>query len=291
MVKAIFLASRPKTLAAAVFPVAVGTTLAKAMGFELKLDYVAIALVSALLIQIATNFFNDAIDFEKGADNSDRLGPSRAVQSGWMTSELMKRLGFSCLAATFLLALPVIYNFGWPVLLLCLVCLYFAYGYTGGPFPLAYKGLGEVFVVMFFGVVAVGGSFFLHSEALRLEGVVAGLQIGFLSTVLLAINNLRDINQDADAGKKTLVVRLGKKFGRWEILCLSCSPYLMGLFWVKHSLGAFLLPLLVIPISFLLCLKIFKHEPSKVYNKYLGLGALQLMMFALMLSMGFLWMQ
>lgn len=291
MIKTLFLASRPKTLVAAVFPVLVGTSLASAMNFQIHWFFAILALSAAMLIQIATNFFNDAIDFEKGADNEARLGPSRATQSGWMSSELMKRFAFSCLAAVFLLALPIIYIFGWPVLALCMLCLFLTYSYTGGPFPLSYLGLGEIFVILFFGIVAVGGSFFLHSSAVRIESVVAGLQIGFLSTVLLAINNLRDVEQDIKAGKKTLVVRFGKTFGRWEILCLSWAPYLFGLFWVKHNPGAYLFPLVVMPVSFILCLKIFKNEPSSVYNKYLGLGALQLMMFAFMMSMGFLWME
>ena len=194
--KAWILAARPKTLHAAVVPVWVGS-----MPVLIDRDPLSGAwflfwatLGSCLCIQIATNLFNDAIDWRKGADTDRRIGPKRVTASGMLSPGvvLLGALLF-CLVAV-LFSIPLIMERGWPIVVLGTVSLYFAYGYTGGPFPLAYRGMGELFVLIFFGLVAVLGSHFVQTgEWGGREILTLGLQCGLYSCVLIAINNLRDI--------------------------------------------------------------------------------------------------
>ena len=182
-------------------------------------------LASCLCIQIATNLFNDAVDHRKGADTANRLGPRRVTASGMLSPRVVMTgaLAF-CLAAT-LIAIPLIREHGWVIVLIGAVSLFFAYGYTGGPFPLAYRGMGELFVILFFGFVAVSGSYYVQGgEWGGLEIWTLGLQCGLYSSVLIAINNLRDIVEDKASGKRTLAVRFGKTFARaetflWAVRC------------------------------------------------------------------------
>lgn len=284
------LAARPKTLVAGILPVVVGTALSVSLGVRFSASYMLLALTCGVLIQVATNYFNDAIDFTKGADTTQRLGPRRAAREGWLSADALQRGAFACLIAVFLLALPLFAAFGLKLFLLALLCLVLAYAYTGGPIPLAYRGLGELFVITFFGFVAVGGSFFLQAKSLSPFVFVAGLQVGLLSTVLLAINNLRDVEEDRANSKWTLAALFGKKFGRWEIMWLSCLPYALGFFWVRNgNSSACYLPLMVLPVTTLLCKKIFQTEASQAYNAYLGVGAIQLVLFSILLSVGFIW--
>ena len=188
----LLLASRPKTLPAAIVPVVAATALVHAEGFEAHMGLSLCAMFGAIFIQIATNFLNDAIDFSKGADTETRLGPQRVTQSGLMTGKQVMVAGALCLFVAAGFGVPLVLTAGWPILLIGLVSLYFAYGYTGGPFPLAYRGLGDLFVILFFGLVAVGGVYFIQTEVLRWSALVLGIQVGCLSTVLIAINNIRD---------------------------------------------------------------------------------------------------
>jgi 1,4-dihydroxy-2-naphthoate octaprenyltransferase len=223
-----WLAARPRTLPAAVVPVAVGTALAYHAGVAAFLPAL-LCLLFALLVQVGTNFANDYFDFVKGADTARRIGPRRAVASGWVTPEAMRRAMFGVLALAFLAGLPLAF-FGGPwLLLLGLVCLLFAYAYTGGPFPLAYHGLGDIFVFVFFGLVATGGTFFVQAggfagadgESLLFAVVLAGAIPGALATNILVVNNMRDAPTDAEAGKRTLVVRYGASFARVQYVAMS----------------------------------------------------------------------
>ena len=187
----------------------------------------ACTLTSATAIQIATNFFNDAIDFAKGTDTDDRLGPQRVTQSGVFSPRVVIMAGFGMAAIAVLLSLPMVAARGWPVIAIGLPSLYFAYGYTGGPFPLAYRGLGDFFVILFFGFVAVIGTVYVQTGRWLAEAVLLGLQVGMFSTVLIAVNNLRDIDGDRASGKRTLAVRFGAEFARWEISLLIFLPHVI----------------------------------------------------------------
>jgi 1,4-dihydroxy-2-naphthoate octaprenyltransferase len=281
------IASRPKTLGAALAPVAVGTVLAWKLSGQFSSFLLFCTLGSTACLQIATNFFNDALDFIKGADTSQRVGPRRITASGAATARSTLIAASLILLAAALLGLPLIVARGWPILLIGLPSLYFCYGYTGGPFPLAYRGLGELFVILFFGFIAVLGSAFVQSGQWYQDALVAGFQIGALSTVLIAINNLRDIAEDRTTGKRTLAVRFGETFARWEILLLITSAHLIGIhWWLQGDQDAFTYPLMVLPVGLWLSFGLFTSPPGPLYNRYLAVSGLQLLLFALLLSLG-----
>ncbi len=240
-------AARPKTLPAAVIPVLVGTTLAVA---HRSADYgkAAICLAFALLVQIGTNFANDYFDFVQGADTAERVGPRRAVAAGLIRPATM--LGATCLVlgAAFLAGLLLVRSGGWwllPVGIASIVC---AIAYTGGPFPLGYNGLGDVFVFIFFGLVAVCTTFYVQVGWVPSDVVSCAAAVGLLAANILVANNYRDMETDARAGKKTLVVRFGRRFAVWQyglsvLVALLCPPALLltGYRWPV------LLPLVLAP--------------------------------------------
>jgi 1,4-dihydroxy-2-naphthoate octaprenyltransferase len=285
--RALFLTARPKTLAAAVVPVLVGTALVAAEGFPILIWVSLLAVLSAIMIQVGTNFINDAIDFAKGADGETRLGDARATQSGWFRGRTVMGMGLGCFLLAMLLGAPLVWQGGWPILVVGLVSLVMGYAYTGGPLPLAYVGLGDLFVILFFGLVAVGGVFFLHAHILPLSALVAGLQVGFLATVLIAINNLRDLDQDKLVGKRTLAVRLGPRRGRIEVLLLVFGAFALNFYWLARGLSfAFALPLFASPLAVRVVLRLLRTQASREYNQLLARAALLHMLFGVLLSIG-----
>ncbi len=229
--RAWFLATRPRTLVAGAVPVAVGTALAFHDG-QLHVAGALGCLVGALLIQIGTNLTNDYFDFKRGADNQDRLGPPRATQQGWLSPRAVITGAFVCFALAFVTGLYLVYLSSWPLLVVGLVSLLAGYAYTGGPFPLAYNGLGDLFVLLFFGFVAVCGTYFVQTGTVSHAALVASVPVGLLGVALLAVNNTRDEKTDAVAGKRTLVVRFGARFGRGEyVACLVISALTPPLMW------------------------------------------------------------
>jgi 1,4-dihydroxy-2-naphthoate octaprenyltransferase len=219
------LAARPKTLAAAVTPVLVGTALARAGSSPIHWPSFIFALLGAVFIQIGTNYVNDALDFKKGADTSARLGPLRVTQAGLLSAEAVLRGAFGCFVVAALCGIPLIVRGGWPIAAIGIASIVAAYAYTGGPYPLAYHGLGEVFVMIFFGFVAVCGSFYLQRLTLDRSAWIGGLAVGSLSVVILAINNLRDLENDRASNKRTLAARFGPRFAYGEIVVFAVLPF------------------------------------------------------------------
>ena len=282
------LAARPRTLGAAIVPVLVGCALAFAAGAFDPLASV-LALICAILIQIATNYFNDAIDHAKGADSAERLGPVRATSAGLLSARAMMTGGTVTLILATILAVPLVLHGGWPILALGIVSLVLAYAYTGGPFPLAYLGLGEIFVVLFFGVFAVAGTFFLNTLEFSWGAVLAGLQIGLLSSVLLAVNNLRDLETDRAANKRTLAARFGLTFARRENASLVIAPFVVGILWLPLGyLWAFLLPLMTMPLAWWLARACLEAQPARETNQLLAQAAALHASFGLLLALAFL---
>lgn len=287
-ISAWILAARPKTLPAAIVPVWVGSSPAllnpdPAVGSWLLFWC---TLVSCVCIQIATNLFNDAIDHEKGADTEKRLGPTRVTSSGLLSPRLVMggALAFCLLAV--LVSIPMVQARGWPVIVVGLVSLYFAYGYTGGPFPLAYRGMGELFVILFFGLVAVAGSWYVQTGEIGGAAIwVTALQCGFYSCVLIAINNLRDRIEDGGTGKRTLAVRFGERFAKFEIAFFCLAPVILGMLTMPDGLSilAQWVPMLV--IGLVISGLVFRTPPGPVYNRFLALGAVQLILFAVLQSL------
>lgn len=279
-IKPYILAARPKTLPAAVVPVWLGCMLSWKMLGIFDLWLAVCTLMGAVWIQIATNFFNDAIDNDKGADTEQRLGPVRATASGLLSRKTVYGFAVLCLLIAIAFGVSLYQVRGWPVIAIGLPSLYLCYGYTGGPVPLAYRGLGEIFVVFFFGVVAVAGTFFMQTGLWSLESVMLGLQVGFLSAVLISINNIRDIEEDASNNKRTLAVKLGQRGGKVVILVETAAAFLLGSYWLYsgYPLLAWL-PSCFMLLGALICIKVLKTPPSKAYNKYLAMGGLQLLLF------------
>jgi 1,4-dihydroxy-2-naphthoate octaprenyltransferase len=282
------LAARPRTLGAAVVPVLAGAALAFAAG---SLDpWVTVLIIAcAVLIQIATNYFNDAIDHAKGADTAERLGPVRATSAGLLSARAMMTGGSACLVLAAVLAVPLVLRGGWPILALGLLSLILAYAYTGGPFPLAYLGLGEIFVVLFFGIFAVAGTFFLNTLEISWGSVLAGLQIGLHSSVLLSVNNLRDLETDRAANKQTLAARFGLTFARRENALLVMAPFVFGILWLPLGyLWAFLLPLVTLPLAWWLARACLEAAPARETNQLLAQAAALHASFGLLLALAFL---
>ena len=282
------LAARPKTLAAAVAPVLVGSVIGYRMSGQFCVWLMLDTLAACMCLQIATNFFNDALDALKGSDTHERLGPVRITASGMMTPGAVLKMAVAVLALATLLSVPLIWYRGWPIVAIGIPSLYFCFGYTGGPMPLAYRGLGELFVVLFFGLIAVTGSAYVQGGGWYFEALMGGLQVGALSTGLIAINNLRDIEEDTKTGKKTLAVRFGKSFGRWEIAFLYAFATLACLYWYtvrpQALWGVLIFTAVVGLLSFSLVRKVFRTEPAAVYNKYLAQAGALLLGFSIAFS-------
>ena len=267
MIRVWVLAARPKTLSAAIVPVLMGTALAPAIHWGMF----ACALGGAVLIQIATNLFNDAIDFKKGTDTSERLGPVRVTQAGLIGAPAVMRAAIVCLAGAVLCGIPIVVRGGWPMVAVGLTSMVLAYAYTGGPYPLAYHGLGELFVMLFFGLIAVGGTYYLHTLTLSREAILAGIAAGALATVLIVINNLRDIEGDRKSAKRTLAARFGERFARVETAVFALIPFLVsGLIGVR-----FLTTLLALPLAVALVARVIRGRGTELNRCLAMAGALQ----------------
>ncbi len=282
------LAARPKTLPASLAPVWVGSWLGASYTGGIRWDWAGWTLAGCLCLQIATNLFNDAIDFRKGADTARRLGPARVTAQGRLSPGRVIGGALAVLGLAVVCGAVLFRVRGWPVVAIGLPSLYLCYGYTGGPLPLAYRGLGELFVFLFFGLIAVAGSAFIQSGTWPAEAWIAGAQIGLLSTVLIAVNNLRDIEEDSASGKRTLAARFGLRFGRAEILTLTAMAYLAGVFWMAADRPRSLwLPLAALPLGAVLVGGVWVRAPGRVYNRFLAVSALQLLVFAVLLAATF----
>ena len=262
--KAWILAARPKTLSASIVPVFVGTALAHRVNWIILLY----TLIGAVFIQIGTNLVNDALDFERGADTAGRLGPLRVTQAGLLSAKTVLIGAIVCFVIAALCGIPLIMRAGWPLIVIGVASIVAAYAYTGGPYPLAYHGLGELFVLFFFGFVAVGGSYYVQRLTMDARAIVAGFAVGCLAVALLAINNLRDVISDRTSNKRTLAVRFGEKFGRFEIVFCVLAPFIAiaAVNWY---------PLIALPLAALVFRCVWRAKGAAL-NRCLALaGALQ----------------
>jgi 1,4-dihydroxy-2-naphthoate octaprenyltransferase len=240
---------------------------------------------------VCTNLVNDVSDFKKGTDDPNRLGPARAAAQGWLSPrELWVGVVLTVLLAM-LFGAPLILAGGMPVVIIGIASIIAAIAYTAGPFPLAYLGLGEIFVLIFFGWVAVCGLAFNLTLEWPVPGaILAGTQIGLLSVTMIAINNLRDIHGDRRAQKNTLAARFGEKFIRTLIGVCFFAPYLLGFLWWNLSPAATLLPLVALPLGIIFYVGLMKTAPSRAMNAFLGKASLHLLIFGILLSIALIWM-
>lgn len=283
------LAFRPKTLTASFVPIFVATMLALKTAGQVDWIISICALLAAVLIQMGTNLVNDAIDYQKGADTSERLGPMRVTQSGLLTGTEVLAAGIFCFVAAFFAGIPLIISGGTFFAFLLVISGALGYLYTGGPYPLAYKGLGDLFVLLFFGLVATCAVYYLQVGAISTGSMIAGAQIGLLATVMIAINNLRDVEGDARVNKRTVPVRFGADFAKKEIICLILAPFLLNLFWIiSGRVYAGFMPFFLVPLAMKIVQGVLFNPPGKIYNKFLGMAALLQILFGLFLGIGFL---
>lgn len=282
------LAVRPYSLGASAIPVAVGSALAWSDG-GFKPAVCMLCLLFAMLTQCTANLVNDLCDFLRGADRPDRLGPDRAFAKGYITLPAMKA-GIACFTLAAAAAGGGLLFFGgWKLLFVGLACLFFAYVYTAGPWPLAYHGLGDVAVIVFFGVIPTGFTYLIQTGAWTPQVTAAALACGLVIDTMLWINNFRDRKEDARCGKRTVVVLFGERFGRWGYPALGAAALALCL-----SLGfdgrpwAALLPLLYAVPFFRTWRKMIRIDHGDALNVCLGETARNMQLFGILLTLGIL---
>ena len=271
------LAARPATLTAAVVPVAVGTAVAAAAGGFRALPALA-ALLGAICIQIGTNFANDVFDFERGADTEARLGPTRAVQAGLLTAAQVRRGMYVVFGLAVLAGVYLTWVAGGVVVAIGVLSILSGVLYTAGPHPLAYLGLGDVFVMVFFGFVAVMGTAFVQTLGWPALGAWAAIPVGALSTAVLVVNNVRDREQDVLAHKRTLPVRFGRRFAEVEYVALMLAAYAAPVaLWSTGQAGVLvLLPLVTLPVAARLTRELLTREGAPLNATLAGTAKLLL---------------
>ncbi len=280
-------AARPKTLAAAFVPVLIGATIAYQ---DELINWMAttVALLCAFLIQIGTNFANDYFDFVKGADTDERIGFERATAKGLISPKTMLNATIICMALAFIFGLYLVWIGGTVVLIIGLFSLLFGVLYTGGPFPLGYNGLGDLFVFIFFGIVAVMTTYYVNALAWSMDTFWASLAVGALCTNILVVNNLRDIEQDKIAGKKTLGVLFGETMLKVEytfmlMLAFAIPPHFY--FQLDYEIWIFL-PFLILPVALLHTKTIWTETEKRNLNQQLEKTAKFMTIFGLLFSIG-----
>ncbi len=233
-----YLAIRPKTLPAAAGPVLIGIGLAFSQEV-FKLGPAIAAMLAALLLQIGSNLANDVYDFKKGTDTPERLGPMRVTQAGLLSPQQVMMGMYIVFAFSALVGIYLVYVGGWPILMVGILAILCAIAYTAGPYPLGYKGIADIFVFLFFGPVAVCGTYYLQSGELTTTAWWASIPPGLLVTAILVVNNLRDIETDRKAGKKTLAVRFGVKFTQAQYLILITGAFLVPLVMYAQGISSY----------------------------------------------------
>ncbi len=277
--RAWWLAIRPPTLGAAITPVLVGSALAARDGV-FRLGPALAALAGGVLIQIGTNLANDADDFQRGADTAARVGPVRATQSGLLTLEQVRTGAWAVFGAAALVGVYLIVQAGWVIAALGAAAIAAGLTYTGGPWPLGYHGLGDVCVFAFFGLAAVIGTYYVQAGTVTGATLLLSVAVGALATAILVVNNVRDIETDRAAGKRTLPVRLGAKFGRREYRALMALAYAVPIAtWQWDGVHPWLLlPLVSLPRAVQLARRVAMAETGAQFNAALrGTAQLELL--------------
>ena len=281
-------AARPKTLPAAIAPVLIGTAMAFADNAGHWLSAIA-AMLGAIFIQIGTNLANDYFDYKKGTDTHERLGPTRVTQAGLVSPKATRNATIVAFGLAFIIGVYLVYRGGPPIVAIGLLSILFGVAYTGGPFPLAYIGVADLFVLIFFGPVAVGGTYYVQTLRITSDVVIAGLAPGFLSIAILSVNNLRDIESDRKGNKRTLAVRFGQTFTRYEYIATIALAAAVPVYLVtaggNHT--ASLAALLAIPISAGTIRTVLTRE-GRILNESLAGTGRMLFFFSVLFSAGWL---
>ena len=280
------LAARPKTLPAALAPVLVGTAVAYGVG-GFRAGPALAAALGALLLQVGSNLANDVYDFERGADREGRTGPLRVTQAGLLTPGQVRAGMAVVFGAAILVGLYLTAVAGWPVIVIGLAAIAAAIAYTGGPYPLGYNGLGELFVLLFFGFAAVCGTAFVQAGYVPAQAWPAGFAAGCLTTAILVVNNVRDIEQDRISGKRTLPVRFGREWGVAEFIALVAVSFLVpsALVAAGRAPRTLLLVLVAVPLAVPL-VRSLREERGPALNRTLAGTARLLLVWSVLYSAG-----
>jgi 1,4-dihydroxy-2-naphthoate polyprenyltransferase len=279
-------AIRPRTLSIAVTPVLLGTALAWAEGSTHHWSALLAALSCALLIQIGTNLHNDVADFERGNDRADRVGPLRVTAAGWVSPATMHQatlwaFGLALLIGSYLVSLG-----GWPILLAGVSSLLAGWAYSGGPRPISHTALGELFVLVFFGLVAVAGSHWLQAGTPSLDAWLCGAAVGLPAAAVLLVNNYRDLEDDLRSGRRTLAARLGRSRARAAYAVMMLLPFALALLLAGRGRTGALLALLALPGGIKLIDRLRQQPPRAALNDLLGATAKTGLMVGALLAVG-----
>jgi 1,4-dihydroxy-2-naphthoate octaprenyltransferase len=278
------LAARPKTLTAAAVPVIVGTSFARADGF-FALAPTLLCFGFAFLMQICANFINDLIDFKKGADSQDRIGPKRACAQGWISPQKMLCGIIVAAMAAAICGCCLLFFGGLGLVFVGFACLLFAYLYTGGPFPLSSHGLGDVAVIVFFGIVPVCFTYYIMAHCVTIEVAIASLACGLVVDTLLVLNNYRDRLEDAQNDKRTTVVIFGARAGRAMYLCFGVAACLLCAYFWTNIWGA-VLPQIYLPLHAATWSKMISANTTRNFDSALAETSRNMLIFALLLGIG-----
>jgi 1,4-dihydroxy-2-naphthoate polyprenyltransferase len=281
------MAARPRTLSLSLTPVAVGAALAWAVDSQIHWLALLVALLGSMCIQLGTNLYNDAVDSERGGDGPDRVGPPRVTASGLLSGRNVKRGAAACFAVAAVMGLYLVAVGGWPILVLGVLSIVSGWAYTGGPLPIAYTPLGELFVIAFFGVGAVGGTYWLCTAALGVAALAAGLALGLLTGAVLLVNNFRDVKADARAGRRTLAIMAGPQGTAWIYAGLMLLPFAL-LPPISRALphGHVWPALLALPLTLALIYRFTREPPGHGFNRILVWTVQVQCLFGLLLSIG-----
>ena len=280
------LAIRPKTLPVSLTPVLVGGALAFADDHSPDILTWLITLLSAGLIQAGTNLHNDAVDFERGTDTPARIGPRRVTAAGLLDAARVTRAAAICFGLAFIAGVYLAWVGGWPIVVIGLSSLVAGYTYTGGPLPIAYTPLGELFVLAFFGIIAVSGTYYLQTLTFSWLAVLAGLIPGLPAAALLLINNYRDLDTDREAGRRTLIHYTGREVGHWVYGALLLLPLPLGVLLNPSTWGW--LPILSLPLALRLVYRLAKAGIDTGLNELLGRTVQYQLLLGVLFSLGLL---
>lgn len=281
------MAARPRTLTLSITPVAVGTALAWAVERQIHGTAVLAALLGSMCIQIGTNLHNDAVDSERGGDGPDRVGPRRVTALGLLSGRDVKRGAAVCFGTAALMGLYLVALGGWPILLLGVLSILAGWAYTGGPLPIAYTPLGELFVIAFFGVGAVGGTFWLCTGTLGAAALDAGFALGLLTGAVLLVNNFRDVEADARVGRRTLAIVAGPRGTAWIFAGLMLLPFaLLPLIGRALPHGHVWPALIALPPTLVLIYRFTREPPGRGLNRVLVWTVQIQLAFSLLLGIG-----
>jgi len=279
------IAARPHTLTISVNPVLVGGALSWVESGRIDITLMLLSALGALLLQTGTNLDNDVSDTERGTDRAGRLGLPRATALGLLTADQVRFASRACFALATAIGLVLAWRGGWPILVAGIAAAAAAMGYSGGPRPISYTPFGDLVVWLFFGLVAVGGTYYLQTGSLSSGALIAATMVGFPATAVLVVNNYRDLVPDAQVGKRTLAVCLGRTFSRWEYAVLMLGPFalLAALAAQTRIHLSLLLPLLSLPMAIRLVRRFWREPPGPAFNALLARTARFQVLFAALL--------